>query len=269
MKKIIKSDKGITLLGLLIAVVIGGLVLMGLMRVFIASVNSYSTEEKLIDMKHTSYMTMNKIKEFFMEAGVDLPEDEDVITFNGDYVTIKVNRSAAYHAFDAALDTNQAPVEDARGFIGYQTVWKKTPGQTPEQYSIDISQNTPPWEKGVDTTNDAVYLAQSVSFAPDDELYAYKTYSFKHDPSSAKVYMTVDGYEDILADNISEFMIKFYDTHKDSKVEKTDWADMRVCSLRVVGKTSSPVGMGRGEVKETALTKMFYLRNKIPVGSGS
>ncbi|MBD3319695.1 MAG: hypothetical protein GF350_01210 [Chitinivibrionales bacterium] len=268
MKTCPQYQKGVTLLGLLLAVVLGGIILLGLMRVFMTSVKSYSAEEKLIEMKRSTNRTINKIKEFFMEAGVDLPEDEDVITFDGDYVIIKVNRTGAYHCFDEDVDSDQIPVEDARGFIGYESIWRKTPGDAAAQVTIDISKNTSPFEKGIDTTNHVLYLTTTESFVPDDELYAYKTYKFRHDPTTNTVYVTIDGYEDVLAENIEEFFVKFYDTHRDAKTEQTDWADMRVCSLFVKGITDSRVsaGTGSGEFKEMSLSKIFYLRNKIPIG---
>ncbi|MBD3319777.1 MAG: hypothetical protein GF350_01635 [Chitinivibrionales bacterium] len=248
----LSCTRGLTLIGLLIAMVIGAFILTAMSRLFTGSVESFTAEEQLLDIRHTANTTIERLRNIFMEAGVDLPLDENVIYYDNGDIIVKVNRSGAYYQFAKDITTNEVVVDNGNAFAGENSVWKKNYGENPVSLSLSsVADNT------------LIFTAEH-NFLLGDELYLYETHRYHYNENANKLTVSIDGNSpSLIASNINDISVEFYYDPTSKNVTEA-WDSMRVCSLYV--NVESPIKKKSGNPMEIEMNKIFYLRNKIPIG---
>ena len=128
-----RSELGVTLIELMVAISISGIVIIGLFRFFTSVFNSYLAQEESSTAHHDAHFAITRLTDILMDAGGDLPGDRmTVITTAGtehNDFTILTNPRNALHEFQFGFSGARIPVQNARGFIGAGRI-KKVPADT-------------------------------------------------------------------------------------------------------------------------------------------
>ncbi|RLE20072.1 MAG: hypothetical protein DRJ08_07470 [Acidobacteria bacterium] len=85
-----QREKGFSLVELLIATVVGGLIMAGIYSAFMSSINVFSTQQEIIEMQFNSKAVVSFLKEKFANAGSGVPADVPIppIAFLNNAATI-------------------------------------------------------------------------------------------------------------------------------------------------------------------------------------
>ncbi len=115
------TRSGFTLLEMLIAVFLGGLVLLGLFRIYRNSLYSYNLQEQIGEMHQNANYTMHLLTEKLMQAGANLPETSFTVIYvkpdRPDSIVIMENQTMAEYVFPVVIaNTKFIPVMDASRF---------------------------------------------------------------------------------------------------------------------------------------------------------
>ena len=110
------GQEGTTLVALLIALAISGILLIGLMRLFNTSLKSYKLEEKDLDMQRTAVLVLDRLSEDIQQAGSGMPPEDTGLTINstGTWIFIRSNGTAV-NLRQSAIARQQPQVTAARG----------------------------------------------------------------------------------------------------------------------------------------------------------
>lgn len=267
MKKQI-NDKGITLLELCLALFIGSIVVVGVYSLHHQSVNQYMRQESNNVMHSNTSKIINFVTDALIQAGADLPQDENVIVVDSNNlktVTILVNPTGAYHSFTNTTSLKaRVKVTDASPFVGRSQIWFRR--AVPVGFStltIDKNLTSGNFVNGVDTLNDSIAFTSSQSFNIGDAIYIKQTEKITHSHASKKLTIEIDSILSVLSDNVDTFNICFYSLDKQPQYS---WKNMKVCSLYVVIKSA---GIEKNctdcadQYKRIRYSKLFYLRNKV------
>jgi type II secretory pathway pseudopilin PulG len=263
-----KNDsKGITLVEILIVLALSGFVMIGLTRLFKTSLRSYSLQEELTEMNQNVNYSIHKLSDDIMQAGSHLPETNyDVIKqTSGDYdsVFMRVNVFGSDFMFLIPITARKnIPVDDARGFIGLNSILLLDTLGNLSSLSINTSKNTAPCVYGIDTVSnpDTIYLVNSKAFNPGDYIFAAKDRSY----FLYNKMLCMDSKDNVIAENIDSLDIRFFDK---SNVQTTNWSTMRYCKLFVRGRTAHKDGNYKDPVfkdgyHRTSMSMQILIRNK-------
>lgn len=264
-----KHRNGFTLIEVLIAVAISGIVVLGLARLYTAGLWSYNLQEQITDMHQNAHYTIKRLTEEMMQAGVDLPEKKlNVITRNpgdNDSVSLLVNPRAGSYTFSANYNTTNQfiQLDDASGFAGADSVikWKKSDSTT-AFLRINTSYNTGNFVKGVNvaSTPDSIKLTADATFLSGDIIYPCFTRRYYRNGMN----LCLNTNTNILAENIDSLGIWFYDKNKSAT---NNWDNILFGRIFVRARTSLPDKGYRHPTfndgyRRVALSMDFRLRNK-------
>lgn len=274
MKKLslIQRNDGITLIGLLIAMTVAALLILGITRMYTQTVNSTSVNEQYLRMEQTGSHAITTLSDLLMEVGANLPRDEVCILplgSNHDSLRIFRNVRGASHTIRIPTENSTlTSVLDAEPFLGVTILDRITPGTTPTFSTLALSDFTGTtsegtFVEGVDTTNDQLMFATATSLEVSERIYVRDTSYIWHDRASEFIKHLTDGNTQELADNIDTLRVKFFEN--DGVTETTNWATMRVCSLTVV--VVSPVAdqnytLHPDKRRRTRYDRLVLLRNR-------
>jgi type IV pilus assembly protein PilW len=261
--------RGFTLVEILVALAISGILLIGLTRLYSIALNSYSLQEQLTEMNQNAKFVVSDLSDIIMQAGADcatintdsLDKDTIIRVSNASNFSIRTNPRGGLYVFTAKIMTNtknlcSLQVTDAKRFKGADSVGKiPKPGSTigfVRKYEL----------KAVDVPNNRIFIDSGVtndSFCIDDAIYAYKNNHYFLNGTN----LCLNANDNILAENIDSLNVSFY---KKSGDTTTNWQNM--WSARVVAEatTSAPDGRYKGYAdhkRRLKLTKEFRLKNRI------
>jgi len=263
------SHRGFTLVEILVALAISGILLLGLTRLYSITLNSYSLQEQLTEMNQNAKFVVTELSDAIMQAGADcaaintdsLDKDTVIRVFNASNFSIRTNPRGGLYVFTAKIMTNTKnlctlQVIDAKQFKGADSVGKiPKPGSTIKfvrKYEL----------KAVDVANNRIFIDSGVtsdSFCIDDAIYAYKNNHYFLNGAN----LCLNDSASILAENIDSLNVSFYTK---AGPATTNWQTM--WSARVVAEatTSAPDGRYKGYAdhkRRLKLTNEFRLKNRI------
>jgi prepilin-type N-terminal cleavage/methylation domain-containing protein len=259
------SDRGLTLLEVVIGLVVSGVLLVTLVRFFRDSHHTLSLQEQIAERNQTLLYLTKRLSDRIMEAGGNLPDTGwTVIRSVGVKDTIMVlglNPAAGMQQFDVILGaTDKVPVDDCNSFKGsdrvlivYQDVNKPA-----ALLSIKTSYSSNGFVNGYkDMTGapDTLCFTQTPTFGSGDVLYSY----------AEEIYRLVNGEvylgNMLLAENVDSVKTTFYNLTGGTA---TLWKNFRSAQLRVGARTAyvnSAIKDTDGR-RHTAQTINLRLRNR-------
>ena len=232
---------GLTLVEMLVALVIAGLALTGIMRVLQGNLNSYSLQTQVMEMQQDTHHAGRVLEETVLQIGADLPDTGLVVvglaSSGDDSVELKVNPRGANVFFADSAATTAArclKVPDAAGFIKTDSrslvlVKRFVDRSRPcSLLAIDEGKGGGNFSSGVDTVNDSICLTGQGRFAPGDGLYAYVTDRYYRQGTC------IMRNSDTLCENIDSLAFTFRDSANNPT---TNWYLMRTVWIVVRGMT--------------------------------
>ena len=234
------ATAGFTLLELLITTAVAIILILGILRVYLSSVNNYNAQEVITEMNQNAAYTCRRISESIMQSGTCLPDSDypviAIVDGRSDSLCIRANPAGAMHTFFVATDsTTEIEVPDARGFRGVTEVVKESSTGAVSTFQINTDFNAPPFVTGVntDSTPHVIKLRTKAAFRPGDRIFA----------SDEQVFFTCNtdfclgSSTGVLAENIDSLSIQFFDK---SNTVTTDWFAMRYAKVFVRSRASVP-----------------------------
>jgi type II secretory pathway pseudopilin PulG len=270
------GQEGTTLVALLIALAISGILLIGLMRLFNTSLKSYKLEEKDLDMQRTAVLVLDRLSEDIQQAGSGMPPEDTGLTINstGTWIFIRSNPwGAYYYVMGYQTSATHHYVANAVPFLGIKNlIWEHWSNGSPvfDNRPISTGKNGGFWIYGVDTTEDSISLwPSSDSLSRNDVLYARASNTYSWDNSAKIVTRVIVSdtvtYTDTIAYNVDNLAAAFFDNNH-SKLSSPIWTNIKQCSLFVSIKAPFPDRNYNGyadHCRRTNLSKKFMLRNRI------
>jgi prepilin-type N-terminal cleavage/methylation domain-containing protein len=258
MKKLCPESFGFTLVEILVAIVISGLIIVGLMRFYSTSQLSYSLQEQVSEMRMNSHYTLNHLTDVLMEAGAALP-DTGLIPIvqqksaKYDSVQLYINPKGGMQGFGAAVSGTKIPVKRGLDFQRAKMILRRpTPLLSYDIWPMDSVKIT-----ASDTVADTLFFPSSKSIANGDTLFSCNT--ARYYLKGANLCYDVD--TNVLAQNIEKLDIRMLDT---TDAATTDWGRMKYAKIAVVARTALPDRHRPGDgYRRDTLSNEFRLRNKM------
>ncbi len=249
-------QRGLTLVGLMIAMAVSSVIVMAVAMLLKTSVRSYSAQKEIRDTEFTSSDVARTLGDVISEAGGGIPLAIDSIisvSTNGETLTVKYNLlGGMLVAPENDVGDNIIEVEDARWFFGLKNLKYLADDGTVYDISIDTTENTGNFINGVDTTRltcgytemgcgemDSIALTSPIDLQYNESVYAQEIRRYWVDHSTDRLIQEIDGVATPLADGIEEVSFTFYDW---SGTTQTDFNQMATCSLVVIAKGSHEAG---------------------------
>lgn len=264
----LSSEAGLTLIGLLVAVVVSGIFLAGLTSFFSRSTQNYSAQRQLLENQQGAQTTIEELTEALMQAGANIPSVDTAVLLpntNGDTIHLRVNPNGAEHLFVEGIIAQTIDVGDAKLFMDESHLVHLHNTYPPvfEDLYVDTTYTTGDFVEGVDTVNNKIHLTTTPTFYTRDLLYVKKPLSYYLDYSSNQVKIVdTDGTEEPLADNVDTLRVRFFDSDGNQTMT---WFDAVQCSLSVTVKApTSSINYSKHSDGKRRLTmkRQFHFRNK-------
>lgn len=259
---------GFSLVGLLVAIVLSGILLIGLTTVFMGTLDRYSYHENFIDMQRNGTTVLDKMTDVITQAGADIPSEEISLVLNGanhdDLTTIENPTGGIYYCQYPQPASTSVFVENAVPFRGFSRVRKLYSGTTVTytDLTINTSNNTAPFTNGIDSANGRISLTTSEPMNRDDAIYLKKVKRYYLDYTVKALKCSVETSTYLIAENVDSLWIGFYTKNR---VATTNWPEFSLCSLvvRVMApKADRNYKVTTDHIRRTVLGKMFLLRNR-------
>jgi prepilin-type N-terminal cleavage/methylation domain-containing protein len=237
---LIRKQKGVTLIEILVAVFIGSLAVLGIYRLFSSSLRSYNLQEQMSGMYQNSTYTIKKISEILMQAGADLPQKNYTILFaqssNPDNFRIRVNPNGSKYKFTSNLiDNDKIIMADASAFFGCDSLVRDSADTFSTighllVYEIDTVKVLP-------AANDTIILksVSNAKFYAGTTIFGYKSVLYYFDLGN--VYCKDTSGVSIVTDNMDTVRIIYYDKNH---ATTTTWSQMISALVYVRSRTSVP-----------------------------
>jgi type II secretory pathway pseudopilin PulG len=234
---------GITLIELLIALLMCGIVFFGLMRVFSTGLKGYSLQQNIVELDQTVQATLERLSEVIMQAGAELPDSGyNVITISSPSdIAIRVNPKGSINLFTMAVaSSHNIPVEKAAPFAAADSIIKQfASGAAPIALQLDRAYTSGNFVNGIDaiSTPNQIRLAVAASFAPGDMIFSCRT--DRYFLNNRQIIVASAGVNSVLADNIDSLSILFYKAAI-TPTATTQWSEMITAHIGLRVRTSSP-----------------------------
>ncbi|NLG18756.1 MAG: hypothetical protein GX556_15620 [Fibrobacter sp.] len=259
------KNSGFTLVELLVAFGLSGIVLIIITRLFSTAIFSSNTQDMLSEMNQNARYTIRMLGDVLMQAGADLQSmytdiDRDtVIIPDGNAAvcsgfSIKINPRSGMHIIPQNNSTAICSLEvlDARRFLRAKMLQLIPGGKSNlpiKIYTLDK----------IDTVKNFIYFQPCDLFAAGDAICSFvkKRYFL------SGTNLCIDSASLVIAENIDSLVIKFLD--KDGN-QTSIWTDMRSVDLLVRARTLHPDAKYNGypdHYRRVTLTYRFRLRNKV------
>lgn len=267
------GSHGFTLLEILVALVISGLLIIILTRIYSNTVKNYSLQDEIVDMNQNARFVIKEISNILSEAGADCaiinrptPIKDTIIKLSGggpvyNEFTIKVNpRSGLYSIpYDTTLNTMTTcslMVNDASTFR-YADKLARIPGVGSTDSTIKVYNLI-----GVNTESNKICFnggtSTSETFSAGDAIYSFVNRRYFLNGTDLCLNDTIN----VLAENISVFKIIFYNSSGDSVLTSSPpWKSMRSARLDVEATTSRRISDHK--LMRVKLSYEFRFRNRV------
>jgi prepilin-type N-terminal cleavage/methylation domain-containing protein len=263
------SHRGFTLIEIMIALAISGILLIGLPRLYSITLNSYSLQEQLTEMNQNAKFVITELSDVIMQAGADcaaintdsLDKDTIITPVSASDFYIRTNPKGGLDTFTTTLTLNTTTscslqVIDAKRYNGADSVGKiPKPGSATgfvRKYKLI----------GVNLGNNKICIGGGCApdvFSTSDAIYAFKSNHYYLSGTN----LCLDSNSHILAENIDSLKISFYTK---AGADTTNWRAMWSARVVVEATTSAPDGRYKGYAdhkRRLKLTNEFRLKNRI------
>jgi prepilin-type N-terminal cleavage/methylation domain-containing protein len=266
---------GFTLVELLIALAVSGILILVLTKFYSLTLRSYTLQEQITEMNQNAKFVMKEVSEVLQQAGADClatgnsATDRDTIvklTGSGpayNEFTIKVNPRGGIATIDSLLAINTASpctirVDDASVFTHANKL-----GRIPKAGAVDSVVKIYDLLEANSATNKIIISGGKAkdTFAVSDAIYSFVNYRYYL--SGTNLCLNSDTV--VLAENIDLFRIVFYNLDGDSTLTSAPpWKTMRAASLQVEATTSGTDPKYPGDHRRRLkLFNQFRLKNKV------
>jgi prepilin-type N-terminal cleavage/methylation domain-containing protein len=235
------SEKGLTLVEVTVALVVSGILIVGLVRFFRDFNRSYNNQEQVADRDQNAHYTVKRLSEAFMAAGANLPaKGWAMINMPegnpGPRLVISVNpRGGVQYLAAPLVNASEIPVDDAKGFskAAYVLADPQAEGLATQRHAIDRNYNADGFAKGIKPTGTGaiVRLTGSVTLDIGDAVYAYDEEDFRLQDGN----LTLDG--NVLAENIQNLTFTVLTSNQ---TPTGQWSAMRSGRIKVTARTRAP-----------------------------
>lgn len=239
-KRCLAANAGLTLMELIIAIVLSGVVLVGIFRIFNSNSKSYNLQEQINDMHQNAQYAIKRLSEELMQVGADLPDTNYTYLFTNstvkDSIALMVNKRGAKQVCAYAVPSSRTiPIDNAKPFIGAEKLIKMMPTRAVTTYLIDKSYTTALFVKGIDTASetDSIRLTTPAFLLIDDIVFATESVSFFKD----SIYLCMNSANNHLAENIDSLAIVLLDI---SNNPTTTFRLVRAAHIYVRARTAHP-----------------------------
>ncbi len=258
------SERGLTLIEVTIGLVISGILLGSLVRLFRDSHRSFDLQEQLADRNQTLLYVAKRLGDRLMEAGTYLPDSTwTVISSLGQKDTViklSINPLGGIQQCDTTRTlVTRLPVDESKAFSGSSKLLlvyaNKT--KTPEILSIDTTFNEQDYKRGLkDMPNspDTLLLTKAKSFAMGDMIYSFDEEIYRLNKGNLLL-----GSE-VLAEGIDSIQIGTLD--RDGK-STNSWTAIRSVTLQVMARTAlAQPGLPDSGYRRASHSLKLRLRNR-------
>lgn len=232
------SEKGLTLVEVTVAIVVSGILIVGLVRFFKDFNRSYNNQEQVADRDQNAHYTVKRLSEAFMSAGANLPSKGWAMISlpegnPGPRLVISVNPRGGVQYMAAPLfNALEIPVDDPKGFAkaAYVLVDPQADGLATTRNAIDRNYNADGFANGIKPTGTGaiIRLTGSVTLAVGDAVYAYDEEDFRLQDGN----LTLDG--NVLAENIQNLSFAALTANQ---TPTNQWSAMRSGRIKVTART--------------------------------
>ncbi len=249
---------GFSLLEMLVAIAVSGILLLIVVRFYKDSYRNYSLQEQIADRNQNAYFTIKHLTELMQQAGSGLPDSGYAVIMPAAgspphaSVVIGTNpRGGSQVISQKVTSVTKIAVDDTTSF-GYATdvlVDYLNPATATVKKSISSFIAGPP------NAPDTIVLGSAVTLDTGDVLYAYKQDTI----ALSGTDLTIGGT--VLAENVDTLEFRFYKT---DKTAATTWGTMRSANIKVSARTPRADTRITGDQYRHLTLKMGVLfRNKI------
>jgi type II secretory pathway pseudopilin PulG len=235
------SERGITLVEIVVSLVVSGIVIVGLVRFFKDFNRSYNNQEQVADRDLNAHYAVRRLSEAFMSAGANLPAKSwSMISLPegnpGPRLVIAVNPRGGVQYLAAPLAASlEIPVDDQKGFAKASSVLAdpQPEGLPSSKIAIDRNFNSDGFVNGIKPTGTGaiVRLVSSVTLEIGDAVYAYDEEDFRLQDGN----LILDG--NVLAENIQNLRFTALTA---SQTPTSQWSAMRSGKVQVTARTRMP-----------------------------
>lgn len=258
------SERGLTLIEVTIGLVISGILLGSLVRLFHDSHRSFDLQEQLADRNQTVIYVAKRLGDRLMEAGIRLPDSNWTVVSalgKGDTVLkLSINPLGGIQQCDTTrTGTKRIPVDEAKAFSGSAKILVvyQNKSKNPEIVLIDTTYKSQGFSKGMkDMTNqpDTLQLTVAKSFATGDFFYSI----------DEEIYRLSQGHlllgSEVLAEGIDSILIQTLDRNGSAT---QSWPAIRSVSLSIKARTTmAQPGLPDSGYHRTSHTLKLRLRNR-------
>jgi prepilin-type N-terminal cleavage/methylation domain-containing protein len=272
--KIPSIHNGFSLLELLIAIVISSFIILGLSRLYSASLWSYSLQEQMSEMNQNAKFTIKELSDILQQAGADCAEvnsdtlDRDTITkFSNDTLIIKVNPRGGLFIFSVktpfgAAATCSLAVPNANNFR-YASLLGQVPCPTAptsrkvRTYSLS----------GINSTSNKICIsggAVTDTFFVGDAIYSFERQRYYRNGTN----VCLNNDTNVIAENIDSLGFIFYNRSGTAiaSTSSTLWVDSWSVKITVRATTAVPDNRYNGysdHRRRVLLTYTLRMKNKV------
>ena len=277
MKKPFLKNPGFTLIEVMIGLGVSAILVLGLTRLFSATLNSYSLQEQLTEMNQNAKFAIKEISDVLMQAGADCElvtdtlEKDNIIQIDTtapspcDSFVIKVNPRGGLFIVPqpCTLNTSVAScslqVDKAKAFLFANKL-----GKIPESNSAPTHSIKTYSLLGVDTVKNKIIITGGIpkdTFRVGDGLYSFNSQSYY----LLGTNLCLNSDTNVMAENIDSLKITFMDS---TGATTKKWGFMKSVKLIVEATTSLPDNRysnppWNDHRRRLKLTYQFSLKNKV------
>jgi prepilin-type N-terminal cleavage/methylation domain-containing protein len=263
---------GFTLIEIMIGLGVSAILILGLTRLYSATLGSYSLQEQLTEMNQNAKFTMKEVSDVLMQAGADcglvtdMLEKDTVIKAASapcNSFTIKINPRGGLYTIvkDTVLNTYAACSLKVDNAYSFRLADKIGHVSSINHFAAPFKTYT---LNGLDSANNKLFVSGGSavdSFYVGDGLYSFKSHRYYLNGTN----LCLDSDNIVMAENIDSLNLTFMDS---TGASTTSWSLMRSVALVVEATTSVPDNRyvnlpWNDHRRRLKLTYQFRLKNKV------
>lgn len=248
-----RPESGFTLIEAAVALAVGGILAVVVVRFYKDSYKTFSTSEQIAERDQNAHFVMNKFVEVLQQAGSALPDTgwPSLRVDNGILIVGSNPRGADHYVGQAAALNVFVAVGDATPFVNTGNVLVNVthvlldyadPATATAKFAIDVAYNARGFTNGVKNNAfglDSIRLTTGVLLNVGDRIFGYREDHYL--ASGGNLIIRPNGAtgaaEMALAENIDSLGFTFRNS---AGAATTDWKNMRSASLLVRARTAKP-----------------------------
>jgi len=226
----LRSTNGLTLVELMIAITISFVSILGIYRMFSASLRSYNLQTQLTQMHQDATFSIHKISEALMQVGSALPQKNyQIIYGDADSVCLLANSTGSSYTFSSnLLSSNIIVMTDASAFKNQTFILKDSLDSSVTKFTIS--------KVDTNAVQDTIFLTTSGTFYSGTTIYGANT--FYYYKSGTNIMFKQDtGSASVLAENIDSLSFTYYTS---SHAATTNWTQFYSVNIYLRARTALP-----------------------------